>query len=107
IEFIAGHSSAITGRARTERQSGIYSIDVYLAGPDTAYNALYKEKMIDPLLPALITAEVTDPSKWKDGKPWFVDDDHKYIMRLFSSIDSWLFINTDKVKPEEMKSAND
>lgn len=107
IEFIAGHSSAITGRARTERASGIYSIDVYLAGPDTAYNALYKGGMLDPLAPELITAEVTDPSKWKMGKPWFVDDDQKYVMRLFNSVDSWLFINTDYVKPEELKSAKD
>jgi iron(III) transport system substrate-binding protein len=107
IDFIAGHSSAITGRARTERASGIYSIDVYLAGPDTAYNALYKGKMIDPILPQLILPEVTDASKWKGGKPWFVDDDHKYVMRLFNSIDSWLFINTDKVKLNEVKSAQD
>src|SRR5713226_2153228 len=35
VEFIAGRSSQIVARVATERSAGIYSIDVYLSGPDT------------------------------------------------------------------------
>ncbi|HVO91881.1 MAG TPA: hypothetical protein VMT22_03520, partial [Terriglobales bacterium] len=40
IEFIAGRSSQIVSRLETERAAGIYSVDVFLAGPDTTANDL-------------------------------------------------------------------
>jgi iron(III) transport system permease protein len=60
IEFIAGRSSEISARIKTERGSGIYSVDVYLSGPDTTATTLYGEKMIDPVKPLLIMPEVAD-----------------------------------------------
>ncbi len=107
VEYIAGSSSQIAGRVRTERDSGIYSVDVYLAGATTTVTTLYPQKMIDPVKPLLILPEVAEGKNWKAGKPWFVDRDGQYIMMLFSSVDSLIFINTDYVKPEEMKAAKD
>lgn len=107
VEFIAGRSSQMAARVRTERGSGIYSIDVYLSGPDTTANVLYGENMIDPLKPLLILPEVVDGSKWKKGRPWFIDPEERFVLRPFSSVASLLFINTDYVKPEEMRSAKD
>jgi len=62
LEFVAGRSSQIVARVGTERASGIYSIDVFLAGPDTSANELYNDKMIDPLKPLLVMPEVADGS---------------------------------------------
>jgi len=107
VEFIAGRSSQITGRVKTERAAGIYSIDVYLAGPDTTASVLYGEKLIDPLKPLLVMPEVADGAKWKRGKIWFVDPEERYVVRPFSSVATLLFINTDHVKPDEMRSAKD
>src|SRR3972149_7167042 len=107
VEFLAGRSSDITQRAITERGSGIYTVDADLSGPDTTENVLYPQKLIDPLRPQLILPEVTEGKNWKSGKLWFMDKEQQYALRLFSGVDSWLFINTDYVKPEEMKSAED
>ena len=107
IEFLAGRSSEMATRVRTERSARIYSIDVFLSGPDTTANVLYGEKMVDPLKPLLFLPEVVDPSKWKRGKPWFVDPEERYVLRPFSSVASLLFINTDHVKPAEIRSAKD
>lgn len=107
VEFMAGRSSQIVGRVRTERSSGIYAIDVYLAGASTTINSLYTEKLIDPLKPLLLLPEVTDGSKWKRGKPWFADPEGQYILMLFSSVDSLLFINAAYVKPDDIRSAKD
>src|SRR5574341_110213 len=49
VEFIAGRSSEITARVKTERAAGIYSVDVFLAGPDTTATVLHGEKLIDPV----------------------------------------------------------
>ncbi|HEV8721491.1 MAG TPA: extracellular solute-binding protein [Candidatus Binatia bacterium] len=107
VEFVAGRSSQIVSRVQTERASGIYSIDVYLAGPDTSANELYNDKLIDPLKPLIVMPEVADGSKWKTGKVWFADPQEQFIVRAFSSVATWLFINTDHVKPEEVRHVKD
>jgi ABC-type Fe3+ transport system substrate-binding protein len=107
IEFIAGRSSQIVSRVQTERSSGIYNIDVFLAGPDTTANELYGDKLIDPVKPLLVLPDVVDGSKWKPGKVWFLDPEERYVVRPFSSVASLLFINTDHVKPEEMRAVKD
>ena len=84
-----------------------FAADVFMVGASTALNALYADKMIDPLSALLLTPEVTDGAKWKTGKPPFIDPEGRYILRLFSTIDSLVFINTDYVKPAEMRSVED
>jgi ABC-type Fe3+ transport system substrate-binding protein len=108
VEYIAtGNSGQASGRIRTERQSGIHSVDVFLSGLGTTVNVYYPEKMIDPLKPLLVLPEVTDGSKWKRGKPWFIDPDAQYILMLFANVDSHFYINTDYVKPDEIRAAKD
>lgn len=107
VEFMAGRSSEISARVKTERGAGIYSVDVYLAGPDTTAAVLYGDKLIDPLKPLLIMPEVADGTKWKNGKIWFADPEERYVVRPFNSVATFLFINTDFVKPEEMRAAKD
>jgi iron(III) transport system substrate-binding protein len=107
VDYLAGRSAEIVERVKLERASGIYAVDAYLSGPDTQYNILHAEKLIDPTFPYLILPEVTDGKNWKPGKLWFMDKDGAYVLRLFNSVDSLLFINTDFVKAEEMKAAKD
>jgi ABC-type Fe3+ transport system substrate-binding protein len=107
VEFVAGRSSQIVARVRNERASGIYSMDVFLSGPDTTANTLYGEKLIDPVKPLLVLPEVVDGSKWKRGKVWFADPEERYVVRAFSSVASLLFLNTDHVKAGELRSVRD
>jgi ABC-type Fe3+ transport system substrate-binding protein len=107
IEFITGRASQIAARVQTERGSGIYSIDVYLAGPDTTANELHGEKMIDPLKSLLVLPEVADGSKWKSGKVWFADPQEQFVVRAFSSVATFMFINTEHVKPDEVRQIKD
>jgi len=107
VEFLAGRSGQLVGKIRTERHAGIYSIDILMLGGGTAARVLYPEKMLDPLKPLLILPEVVDPSKWKKGKPWFVDPEEKYVLRPFQRVTEMFSINTDYVKPEEMRSSRD
>ena len=73
VEFIAGRASQYIAKVQTERSAGIYSVDIFMTGVDSTVNTLYPEKLIDPLRPLMILPEVLDPSKWKTGKPWFID----------------------------------
>jgi iron(III) transport system substrate-binding protein len=68
---------------------------------------MYPEKMLDPLKPVLLLPEVTNPSKWKTGKLWFIDPEERYVLRVFSSVTTLLHINTEQVKPGELHAARD
>jgi len=107
VEYIGGRGSYVAARLRAERRARHYTTDVFSSGLGTISNVLYAEGMLDPLKPALILPEVVDPSKWKKGKLWFVDPEEKYILRLFNYLTAILFVNTDYVKPEEIKSMQD
>jgi iron(III) transport system substrate-binding protein len=107
VEYLGGRSSDMAARLRTERQAGIYTIDVALSGTLTMASIFYGEKMLDPLRPALIDPEVTDGSKWKSGKLWFIDPDDKYILRIFNTRTPMFYLNTNYVKPEEIQTAQD
>jgi iron(III) transport system substrate-binding protein len=82
-------------------------VDVFMDGLATTTTVLYPEKMLDPLKPLFLLPDVVDPAKWKTGKPWFVDPEGQYVLRVFSSVTDLLHINTDHVRPEEIRSARD
>ena len=107
LEHITGRASQLAARLNSERQAGVHTIDVFMGGIQTIATMLHREKMLDPLRPVLLLPDVVDPLKWKTGKLWFVDPEHKYVLRTFSTITGLLHINTSVVKPEEIQSAKD
>jgi iron(III) transport system substrate-binding protein len=94
-------------RMRSERQAGIHSVDVVFAGSQSMALIFYPEKWLQPLKPALQLPEVLDGSKWKKGKLWFADPDEQYILRLSNTVTKMFHINTDLVKPGEIRSVKD
>jgi iron(III) transport system substrate-binding protein len=107
LEYIGGRSNESSARLRTERNAGVYTVDVTLSGIQTMATIFYREKMLDPVLPVLILPEVLDGSKWKRGKLWFVDPEEKYILRLFDTIGTFFFVNTKDVGPDDLKLGRD
>lgn len=107
IEYLGGRSSELAGKLRAERNAGIYSIDVAFAGIQSMALTFHREKMLQPLRPALQLPEVLDGKKWKKGKLWFGDPEEQYILRLANSVTTMFHINTSVVKPDELRSAKD
>ena len=106
VEYLAGRSSDMGTRLQMERQAGIFSVDAITAGVQSM-SVFYKEKLLDPLKPALVLPEVVDRTKWKSGKLWFIDPEEQYILRLFNTASSLFFINTRFVPAAELKSVKD
>jgi len=104
VEYIGANSNDTVARLRAERQGGLYTTDVFLSGIQVLTNTVYPQKMLEPIRPVLIHPEVTDPSKWKGGRLWFVDPEQKYILRFVNYVVELLHVNTDHVKPGEFKS---
>src|SRR5262249_30905745 len=99
--------SQIVSRVETERSAGVYSVDVFLAGAGTTGNDLYGKKKIESLKPPLLLPGGGEGTKRKKGKRRVVEPGEKFVARPFRSVATLLFINTDQVKPDEMRSYKD
>ncbi len=107
VEYIGGRSTETAAKLRAERSAGSYTADVLFAGSDSMSGVYYAEKMLAPLKPELFLPEVVDPAKWKRGSLWFSDPEQNYVLRLFNTAGPALYINTDLVKPGELKKSSD
>src|SRR5215204_3377968 len=107
LEYLGGPASAMVAKMKAERASGIYSFDVTLAGIQSMAQIFHREGLLEPIRPLLILPEVLDGAKWKRGALWFMDPEQQYVLRLFSSESEEFSINTQHVKPDEIRSAQD
>lgn len=105
MEFISGKGSELIVKVEAERRAGIYAGDIILAGATT--QTLFKDKgFLEPMDKILVLPEVTDPKQWMDGKLPFLDRE-RMMVSYFSHAGSSVVINTELVKPDEMKSYRD
>jgi iron(III) transport system substrate-binding protein len=107
MEYQAGRSAEAATRMRAERAAGINTIDAVLAGSQTMATIFYREKMLEPLKPVLVLPEVLDGSKWKKGALWFSEPEELYILRISNTVTVMFHINTDVVKPGDIRSVKD
>ena len=107
MEYLGGRTGDLMSRLEAERDSGQYTLDAMVAGAQSSYLVGYPKKMYDPLLPALIHPEATDPTKWVGGRIWFMDPEQQYILRLSNYVSSNVVVNTEHVRPEEIQSWRD
>ncbi len=107
IEFIAGRSSEITARVKTERGSGIYSVDVFLAGPDTTANDALRRKDDRSAQTAADHAGSYRRHEMETGQNLVCRSRRAIRRARVQQRGDLLFINTDQVKPEEMRTAKD
>ena len=80
ITSITGAGTDLTARITAERRADKYLLDVYNGGGNSLFQVLYVGKMLDPIKPALILPEVTDPTRWWEGKQKYADKDGQYIL---------------------------
>jgi iron(III) transport system substrate-binding protein len=103
-----GRGSDLFPKLFSERRAGKYLADVFLAGPTAIHLNLYPAKVLDPMSPALVHANVTDLSKWWQGKHHYVDPEGQYNFMYESALyGPPLSFNTSIVNEKEIKSAWD
>ncbi len=103
-----GRGSDLFPKLFTERRAGKYLADVFLAGPTAVHLNLYPAKVLDPMPPALVHPNVTDLSKWWQGKYHYVDPEGQYNFIYESALyGPPLSFNTSIVNEKDIKSAWD
>src|SRR4051794_21522272 len=115
LEYLAIGGGDAAARVISEQGAGVYSADAMLAGPDSAFRTLAANGHVEndvmgvfaPLRSVLILPEVTDPTKYRNGKLWFADPEDRYLLRIANFVYTPVFVNTNQVGAAELKSWND
>lgn len=104
VAFLPGSARDNTQRLIAERRAGKYLADLYIGGATTAYTVLYKGGLLDPIRSALILPEVTDESKWWEGKHHYGDDEDRYVFAFNGELQPYFSYNIKLVNPKELSS---
>lgn len=107
MEYLGGRTGDLLTRVEAERSAGQYTLDAMISGAQSIYTRAYSLKMLDPIPPALVNPEASDPTKWKAGKVWFMDPENQYILRLTNYSSHTLVVNEDGADPNAIKAWRD
>jgi iron(III) transport system substrate-binding protein len=104
VTGVFGRGADVAKRILTERRAEKFLADVYVNGQGTGYNVLYKAKTVDPLAPVLMLPDVTDASKWWQGKHHYADPENRYLIMFNGAARVVVGYNTKLVNPSQIRS---
>jgi iron(III) transport system substrate-binding protein len=104
ITPVIGSGNESADKVLAERDTGLYTGDLWMGGLTTLNTRLLPKGVLDPIESQLVLPEVKDQSVWYKGKHWFGDPDQKYTFLFGAGPSPLLSYNTDKVKEEDLTS---
>lgn len=106
IEFVTGRGADTVTKLLSERRAGIYSADIFLAGPGSMLTSLKPAGALAPIKPLLFLPEVVDKKAYFGNEIPYVDKD-MFIIAHAQAVGNSLAVNTALVKPGEIKGYAD
>jgi len=99
-----GRGNTLAPRIMAERRAGKYLVDAYISGATTAYEVLYRAKILDSVRASLILPEVLDESKWWLGKHHYLDPENRYIFVYLGNLGEYVSYHTKSVEAGDIRS---
>lgn len=104
LEWVMGGGPELAPKMFAERRAGLYLVDMWLIGGSVPVADLKPQGVLDPISPMMLLPEVTDPKVWFGGKPTYADKEEKYVLSSTLYPAMPLIINTEQLKPADVKS---
>ena len=102
---VTGRGNQLGPRLLSERRAEKFIADVSSTGANPNYQQYYLSKALDPIKPALLLPEVTDPAKWYLKKHQYSDPEGQYVFNYVGSATyGSISYNTKLVDVTEFKS---
>src|SRR3990172_249498 len=105
-EFVSARPREFVQRILSERKAGLYHGDITVSGTGDITPRLKPAKALESLDSALILPEVLDKKVWWGGNHLWVDKEHTQVC-FVAKPQVGVTINTNLVKPEEIRSYKD
>ena len=106
LDVIGGRGSELRGKLVQERTNGIFLVDIFISGANTIFGVVKSSGAAEPMEPALMLPEVLDSKLWYNGElPWL--DEEKKVFSMYQYPVNIVTVNSDMVKPDEIKSYYD
>jgi iron(III) transport system substrate-binding protein len=93
----------LVSRIMAERRAGKFLADLANLGNTSPYR-LYQAKALDPITSAFLLPEVSDGSRWWQGKHHTIDPEGKYIFVFVGAPLYLVGYNSNLVNPKDFKS---
>jgi len=103
VSYVGGATNEVVEKIRAEQAAGVFQGDVYFGRPPEIARLL-KEKAMAPLKPLLFLPEVTDTSKFYQGKHWYSDPEQLYGQIHSAYQSNVISFNTKRINAERFQS---
>jgi iron(III) transport system substrate-binding protein len=107
LEWYGGRGADHATRLEIERAGGVHAVDVVLAGTSVALGQLQRIDALDPIKPALILPEVTNPGNWWDNRVEYADRAGERNLVFTMVPVKALAYDASQVRPEEIDELED
>lgn len=105
VTAVTGRGNQLGPRLLAERRAEKFIADVSSTGANPNYQQYYLAKALDPIKPALILPEVSDPSNWYLKRHQYSDPDGQYVFNYVGSATyGAVNYNTKLVDAKDFKS---
>ncbi len=107
IQWVSGVGTELNQKIFSERRAGLYFGDLYIGGSTPPLMDLKPAGVLTPLRPLLILPEVLDARAYFDNEIPFIDVEGKYVVGHGTGVANTLAVNSDLVKPGDLKGYSD
>ncbi|MBO0884118.1 MAG: extracellular solute-binding protein, partial [Mycobacterium sp.] len=107
VTQVAGSGDENADKVLAERNTGVYSGDIWMGGLTTINTRLLPQHVFDPIAANFVLPEVKDTSAWMKGQYWWGDPDKQYTFLFCGSPAPLVSYNTDLVNPSDITSLTD
>lgn len=103
LDMTIGQGAQLSRKFLQEKAAGVNVADILMLGPNSMIGSVKPAGVTVPMEPVLLLPEVRDPKAWFGGKlPW-VDKD-RHIISFFAYPSAKIAVNTELVRPGDVKS---
>lgn len=106
VEPVVGRASTVVRKMVDEAKAGLRYTDLHMGGAESVITGMLPEGIVDALEPYLVLPEVKDPKQWWGGHVW-VDNAKKFVYATLAYQPETIWINTQLLKAEDMRSFDD
>jgi ABC-type Fe3+ transport system substrate-binding protein len=107
LEWSSGRATEMVSKLEGERRGGIYNVDLFIGGTSTAITQLKPMGLLDPIKPALMLPEATDPRHWMENRLDFADTAEELVLVFVQQPTLLATYAPRQVRPDEIAALSD